>query len=295
MDILFNTNHQIVFAHNAQKILGIDGMTYHFNSSGSSFGNTMQLYDYISGYEGIGEWEEIPVLSPNTRGLLQATQNGFEELKVGNPYLMIGKNDNNEDALLANASDRYEEYLHHRLYMRSEGVTYEIWCIADFSNIVDGTTAVYGDEECTNQVGVIQNHQYNPNNPYDCEILADGETFVFTWDPTDYPEALATTYAVIEAAKKKTSVLGNAVYYKPNGSGAWVKASVTWNGSAYTCAPATTQHFIVVVTVDDAEPAADYSNASAMFAWTLGATFGVDAVLGFTSAAHGDGMITISL
>lgn len=295
MDILFNTNHQIVFSHNSQKILGVDGMTYHFNSSDASFGNTMQLYDYVSGYEGIGEWEEIPILSPNTRGLLQATSKGFEELKVGNPYLLIGKNDEDEAALLANASDRCEEYLNHRLYMRYEGELFECWCVADWANIVDGTTLVYNDEECTDPVGVIQDHNYNPNNPYDTEILAYGETFVFTWDTKNYPEALATTYAVIEAAKKKTSILGNAVYYKPNGSGSWVRASVTWTGSAYTCAPSTTQHFIVVVTVDDSEPAADYSNASAMFAWTLGATFGVDAVVGFTSEPHGDGVITISL
>lgn len=280
-----------VFGHNSRKILAVKGITYHVTNARAQWSNVADVVDYISGVEGLGEWEEIPILKPNVRGLLQATDKGFEQLPLKSPYLYIGNNE-----LCANASDRYERYLHHRLYTVVEGQTYEVWCLADYNNIIDGTTAVYEDEECTTQIGVIENHNYNPNNPSDTEILIDGVSYVFTWDSKDYPETLATTLAVIECGeKKKGKLAGNAVYFKANGTGSWVQVAVSWVTDHYECAPATNPGFIVVLTTDGNAPANDFSNACNIYQWTAGSSFGINAISDYTSDTHGDAPIQISL
>lgn len=285
-----------VFGHNSRKILAVKGITYQVNGSRAQWSNVADVIDYISGAEGLGEWEEIPILKPNVRGLLQATVKGFEQLPIRSPYLYIGKNDEDVNELCAKASDRYERYLNHRLYAVIEGEEYEVWCIADWNNIIDNTTVVYEDEECTIPIGVISNHNYNPNNPYDTEIVIDGDNFVFTWDTKDYPEALATTLAVIECGeKKKGKLAGNAVYFKANGTGSWVQVSVNWVTDHYECTPATNPGFIVVITTDGNAPENDFSNACNIYQWTAGSTFGIIAVADFTSDAHGDAPIQISL
>lgn len=300
-EVIFNTDHFIVFAHNDSKILAVDGMTYAFNSNDNAYGNTVNIYDYITGVEGLGEWEEIPILKPNIRGLLQATDNGFESLGVQAPYLRIGKDDEDNNELQANASDRCTPYENHRLYATIEGVDYELWCPTDWEYIVDGSTVVYMDESCTDPIGIIADHNYNPNNPYDTEIDTGGdETFVFTWDTKDYPETLATTLAVIdaveEAVKKKTSIAGTAVYCKPNGSGQWAQVTVTWSSDHYVCSPPTMAGFLVGVTADGNAPANDLSNVTAYFQWTAGTSFGIVAIVAFTDdGTHGDAPIQILL
>ncbi len=87
----------------------------------------------------------------------------------------------------------------------------------------------------------------------------------------------------------------NAVFFKANGSGAWVQVSVTWNTDHYECAPATSPGFIVVLTTDGNEPDATFSNANGFFQWTSGSSFGINAVVPFTSTTNGDAPIYISL
>ncbi len=87
----------------------------------------------------------------------------------------------------------------------------------------------------------------------------------------------------------------NAVFFKSNGQGSWVQATVTWNTDHYECAPATAPGFLVMLTVDGNEPANDYSNVYSSFIWTLGAGFGITAILPFTSTTNGDAAIHISL
>ena len=87
----------------------------------------------------------------------------------------------------------------------------------------------------------------------------------------------------------------NAVFFKANGSGAWVQVAVTWNTDHYECAPATNPGFIVALTTDGNEPAADMSNMNGYFQWTSGSSFGIVAIVLFTSTTNGDAPIHISI
>lgn len=87
----------------------------------------------------------------------------------------------------------------------------------------------------------------------------------------------------------------NAVFFKANGSGAWVQVAVTWNTDHYECAPATNPGFIVALTTDGNEPAADMSNMNGYFQWTSGSSFGIVAIVMFTSTTNGDAPIHISI
>lgn len=87
----------------------------------------------------------------------------------------------------------------------------------------------------------------------------------------------------------------NAVFFKANGSGAWVQVAVTWNSDHYECAPATNPGFIIALTTDGNEPAVDMRNVNGYFMWTLGSSFGIIAIVNFTSAANGDAPIHISM
>ena len=87
----------------------------------------------------------------------------------------------------------------------------------------------------------------------------------------------------------------NAVFFKANGTGAWVQVAATWNTDHYECAPATNPGFIVALTTDGNEPALDMSNMNGYFQWTAGSSFGILAIVPFTSTTNGDAPIHISL
>lgn len=87
----------------------------------------------------------------------------------------------------------------------------------------------------------------------------------------------------------------NAVFFKANGQGSWVQVAVTWNTDHYECAPATNPGFVVALTTDGNEPAADLSNVNGYFQWTSGSSFGIIAIVDFTSTTNGDAPIQISI
>lgn len=230
-------------------------------------------------------WEQIPLIKEEAEGIVGVEDKKTYNVSVEKPFLQF-KN----KTLSANASDRTTEYSNYRL-TRGE---VEIWCIAERNDIVDNTTKVYSDEDCTDEIGVITNHNYNINNPNDTEVLIDGETLVFTFIDSKIPVFLATTAAIIEALKKKVDV-GNAIYFKANGTGPWVAVIYTWNTDHYEAAPATNPGFIVAITKDGQEPDNDLSNIYAVYQWTAGSSFGIRAAANFTTEAHGDAPIYIEL
>lgn len=230
-------------------------------------------------------WEQIPLIKEEAEGIVGVEDKETYNVGVENPYLQF-KN----KTLSANASDRITEYSNYRL-TRGE---VEIWCVAERNDIVDNTTKVYADEDCTDEIGIITNHNYNINNPNDTEVLIDGETLVFTFIDSKIPVFLATTAAIIDALKKKVDV-GTAIYFKANGTGPWVAVTYTWNTDHYEATPATNPGFIVAITNDGQEPANDMSNMYALYQWTAGSTFGIRAAANFTTAAHGDAPIYIEL
>lgn len=140
-------------------------------------------------------WEEIPVLDDKADGLLCAINGEFNECEVENPYLKYANGN-----LSVNHSDRFTEYANYRLI---EATTADdanvLWCVPDLSAIVDNSTYVYDDEECTHTVGIITNHSYNPNNPNDVEVQIDGALYTYVFQTSKMPVSLATTKALIDA------------------------------------------------------------------------------------------------
>lgn len=239
-------------------------------------------FEFVNPFE---YWEELPQIPEDSKGLLCCDNKVVGNATVEEPYLKY-KN----KTVSANASDRTTEYSNYRL-TRGE---VEIWCVAERNDIVDNTTKVYSDEDCTDEIGIITNHNYNINNPNDTEVLIDGETLVFTFIDSKTPVFLATTAAIIEALKKKVDV-GTAIYFKANGTGPWVAVTYTWNTDHYEATPATNPGFIVAITNDGQEPDNDMSNLYALYQWTAGSTFGIRAAANFTTEAHGDAPIYIEL
>lgn len=254
--------------------------------------SNFNLFLTISGKTAIATppdfWREIPLIDDNKNGLLLQEGTTVKTAELGKFLEKKTVGANTEIGTVH--SDRITEYANYML-QNSNGVC---WCMVDVADMVDNTTKVYSDEECTTEIGVVTNHSYNPHNPLDVEVNIGGTTEVYVIDPTKIPQSLATTAAIIAALKKKVNV-GTAIYFKANGSGPWVQVAYTWNTDHYEAEPATTQHFIVVVTSDGQEPAVDLSNATAFYQWTLGATFGIIAATQFYTDAHGTAPLQISL
>lgn len=147
-----------------------------------------------SEYDPLNKWEVIPLPNEFQNGMIAVKDREVKEVEVREPYLQY-----RDLTLKANESDRYTPYQNHRLYRTVDGVTEEIWCRADWNNIVDGVTEVYSDEACSTQVGIIRAHNYNINNPYDTLVFDGSSDIVYEWDPLYYPLTLATSKAIIEA------------------------------------------------------------------------------------------------
>lgn len=237
-------------------------------------------------------WEEIPLIPEEAEGLVCVDNKKVYEVNVGE-FLKF-----KDKALSTIHSDRYTEYLNYPLTIVREGVEYKVWCPVALEDIVDGSTLVYEDEECTYSIGTIMSHDYNPNNPTDVEVSIGGNTLVFTFHTSKIPESLATTKAIIDAVNelKKKIKIGVAVFYRNSANNPWTQANVAWSSDHYTTSPSTTPGFMCVVTTDGQEPdLVTTENVAALFQWTAGSTFGIDAIVPFETEEHGFAPIQISL
>lgn len=202
-------------------------------------------------------WREIPLLDENVNGLLRQNGNTVETVGLGE-FL---KEDNTGDTPLLKTvhSDRITMYANYML-QNSNGVC---WCPVDVSDMVDGTTKIYSDEDCTVEIGVVTNHSYNPNNPLDVEVSIGGVTGVYVIDPTKIPKSLATTYAIIQAIEelKKKVPVAKAVWYIHNGVPSQV-TGITYNNNTGFFEKTINNNVNdqIVTTVDEQPPALDYSN-----------------------------------
>ena len=204
-------------------------------------------------------WEEIPVLDDKADGLLCANNGEFAECDVEKPYIKYANGN-----LSVNHSDRFTEYANYRLVEKTTSDNAAVlWCIPDLSEIVDNSTYVYDDEECTNSVGIITNHSYNPNNPNDVEVMVDGVTYTYEFQASKTPISLATTAALIAAVeelKKKVSV-AETIWYIHNGVPSKVQ-NITYNSNTgfFERTISNNVNDQIVAVIDDQYPAADYSN-----------------------------------
>lgn len=160
-------------------------------------------------------WQEIPVLDDKADGLLCAINGEFAECGIEKPYVKYSNG-----TLGVNASDRSTGYANYRLVEKTTVANPSVlWCVAELSAIVDGSTYVYDDEECTNSVGVITRHSYNPNNPNDVEVQIDGILYTYDFQTSKIPVSLATTKAIILALDGKLgSWIGESANLPPVGS-----------------------------------------------------------------------------
>lgn len=146
------------------------------------------------------DWEEVAVITNEFSGIVTSGNAQLKPLDL-NEYLEYDKT---QRELSAVASDRSSEYQNYRL-IGSEIA--ECWCKVALDDIIDNTTKVYSDEECTEELGTIVQHRYNPNNPLYVIIDVSGTEYVVKFNESKTPVSLATTKALIEAVGDVEDIL----------------------------------------------------------------------------------------
>jgi hypothetical protein len=140
-------------------------------------------------------WEEVLVGSAEVEGLLAAQGGKIVPAKLSDRLNF------KEGKLDVDASDRYTAYKNYRLVSADSATKKELWSLVDLSEMVDGETIFYADEECTIEAGGCVAHSFNLNNPNDL-IVYDFETETeasYIFHPSKIPSGLATTKALIDA------------------------------------------------------------------------------------------------
>lgn len=136
------------------------------------------------------EWEELPIMTEENHGIV-TVENAVIKPATYDEYLKYTKSDRK---LSTEASDRTTQYQNYKI----KGSDHEdLWCTATIAEMVDGTTKVYSDEECTIEAGTITAHSYNPNNPLDLTVAIDGTSYRFEYVESKIPVSLATTKALL--------------------------------------------------------------------------------------------------
>jgi hypothetical protein len=136
------------------------------------------------------EWEELPIMTEEHRGIV-TVEDAVIKSATYDKYL---KYTADKRKLSAVASDRTTQYQNYKI----KGTDHEdLWCTATIAEMVDGTTKVYSDEECTIEAGTITAHSYNPNNPLDLTVAIDGTSYRFEYVESKIPVSLATTKALL--------------------------------------------------------------------------------------------------
>ena len=177
------------FAVNGNELLVVNGQ--HVEGDSGS-GNYAFLIDMLTGKILNSEWSEIPILSSNMNTLLASNDGEFANVALDG-YLTY---DEESKTLSTENSDRYEDYANNRL---TDGNN-SLFVTNDLESITIGD-AVYSDEQCTTQVGTVENVHHNPNNPNDVVVSESGISSVFRFIGEKI-NALATSRAVVELWNK---------------------------------------------------------------------------------------------
>lgn len=207
-------------------------------------------------------WEEIPLITEKNEGIIFVKDKKVGEVVLSD-FLKL-----RENTLETIHSDRYTEYQNYLLTRVSGGVEESVWCPVALDEIEDGTTSVYDDEGCTNVVGTIIEHDYNPNNPTDVEVSIDGNTYVYTFHTSKTPLSLATTKALIDSFNEIRRLLANyrvgkSVYIVPAGQSTPVEVTgITYNSSTGSFEKTISNNIgdQIYVTTDGLPPQMDMSN-----------------------------------
>ena len=255
------------------KLFTFGGVKQDGNGVGLS---NFKMFITIEGLDAIATppdfWREIPLIDENKNGLLLQEGNTVKTAELGN--FLEKRTAGAKTEIGTVHSDRTTEYANYML-QNSNGVC---WCMVDVADMVNNTTKVYSDEECTNEIGVVTNHSYNPNNPLDVEVNIGGTTEVYVIDLTKIPQSLATTAAIIAAINelKKKIIICVKVLHQAYGATTFTDLTnqLQWNANdqrweaALTCNLGAT----IYATTDGNDPQPDASNVG--FFYTVAAKSG---------------------
>ena len=189
------------FSVNGNEILVVNGQ---HTEGDSGSGNFAFLIDMLTGKILNSEWSEIPILSSNKNTLLASNDGEFANVNL-NGHLTYSEK---SKTLSTENSDRYEEYENYRL---SDGEA-SLFVTTELSAIAIGD-AVYSDEQCTTQIGTVENVHHNPNNPNDVVVKTneDSEVYRFVGKQLD---SLASSQAVANLWERVKDYSSNTFYTK---------------------------------------------------------------------------------
>lgn len=136
-------------------------------------------------------WQDMPVLSLPTDGILASAGNEFKTAEL-DAYLQYKNN-----RLSAVVRDEPTEYKAFRIVMDDGRV---FWCPTSFANIYVNVTKVYADEDLTQQIGNITDKDFNPNNPQQVEFYnsAEGTLEIGNFESSKIPIALASIATLLK-------------------------------------------------------------------------------------------------
>ena len=189
------------FAVNGNELLVVNGQ--HVEGDSGS-GNYAFLIDMLTGKILNSEWSEIPILSSNKNTLLASNDGEFANVALDG-YLTY---DEERKTLSTENSDRYEDYANNRL---SDGNN-SLFVTNDLDSIAIGD-AVYSDEQCTTQVGTVENVHHNPNNPNDVVVKTNEDSVVYRFVGKQL-DSLANSQAVANLWKKVKDYSSSSFYTK---------------------------------------------------------------------------------
>lgn len=189
------------FEVNGNELLVVNGQ-HKEGDSGS--GNFAFLIDMLTGKILNSEWSEIPILSSNKNTLLASNDGDFANVNLSGHLTYSEKS----KTLSTENSDRYEEYENYRL---SDGDG-SLFVTTELSAIAIGD-AVYSDEQCTTQIGAVENVHHNPNNPNDVVVKTneDSEVYRFVGKQLD---SLASSQSVANLWERVKDYSSNTFYTK---------------------------------------------------------------------------------
>lgn len=189
------------FSVNGNEILVVNGQ---HTEGDSGSGNFAFLIDMLTGKILNSEWSEIPILSSNKNTLLASNDGEFANVNL-NGHLTYSEK---SKTLSTENSDRYEEYENYRL---TDGEA-SLFVTTELSAIAIGD-AVYSDEQCTTQIGTVENVHHNPNNPNDVVVKTneDSEVYRFVGKQLD---SLASSQAVANLWERVKDYSSNTFYTK---------------------------------------------------------------------------------
>ena len=141
----------------------------------------------------LGTWVDIPVLDTAVNSLLSVQDREFKNVQLGNYLSLL------DQVLSVAYFERYTKYVNHPAISLTASAPYsQLWVNVPNDNIVDNTTQIYSDEQCTQAVGVITQHDYNINNPMEIAVSISGVPYVYNYVNSLYPQGLASMQALID-------------------------------------------------------------------------------------------------